>query len=126
MMEDKLQEELTAKYRGKKVKDDCTDWDSLENEELLYKTSTEIEDEEAEETEEDYDYDDDLELIETMSIHIDLDENDCISDVWIGFQTLCYGDSGIGEEDPEDYWSYEECFAAAEEFIQNILEQKNG
>ena len=34
-MEDVLQKALLKKYKGKKVKEDCTDWDALEDEELL-------------------------------------------------------------------------------------------
>ncbi len=107
-MENRLQQELTEKYKGRKVKDSCTNWSFLENEELLVESST-IDDE-------------DLEITETMRIWIETDGNDCIKDVRIGFHTSCWGDSGLGEEDPGHYWSYGECFDAAEEFIQSILE----
>ena len=108
MMEDRLQEELLKKYQGKKVKEDCTDWDALEDEELLEASST-IDDGA-------------LEITIRMSIQIDLDGEDRIDYVSIGFHTSCWGDSGLGEEDPEEYWTYGECFRAAEKFIENLLE----
>ncbi len=106
-MEDKLQKELRAKYVGKKVKKECTDWDYLEDEELLTESSS---------------IDDDTEITISMGIQIELDEEEHISDIYINFQTSSWGDSGLGEEDPSDYWSYSECCKAAEDFIKNILE----
>ncbi len=109
-MEDKLQKELLAKYAGKKVKKECTDWNYLEDEELLTESSS-IDD-------------DDTEIIISMGIQIELDEEEeHISDIYINFQTSAWGDSGLGEEDPSDYWSYSECYKAAEDFIKAILEQ---
>ena len=58
----------------------------------------------------------------TAPILVELDDNDCIEDVFITFHTYGWGDSGLGEDDPEDYWSYEECLAAAERFVENLLE----
>lgn len=53
---------------------------------------------------------------------VELDDDDCIDFVSIDSHTSCWGDSGLGEEDPEDFWSFEMCLSAAEPFIENILE----
>ena len=109
-MDDKLQDELLAKYGGKKVKKECTDWKDLQEENLLTEHSTTD--------------DGALDITINMEIQIELDdEEEHISDIYITFHTSCWGDWGIGEEDPEDYWTYAECYKAAEDFIKNILEQ---
>ena len=115
MMDEKLQEELTATYKGKKVKEECTDCSDLEDEYLMEKDL--LADEDDEEDAEEY-FDSGLSI--SMCIQIELDDDNCITEVCIGFRT--WGDDGIGEADPEDYWEYDECFDAAEKFILNILE----
>ena len=106
-MDERIQEELKEAYCGKLVQEDCC----LEDEELLEATSTVDEDDEDSE-----------EITITMGIQVEVDEDNMISDITIYFHTSSWGDSGLGEEDPEDYWSYDECYSAAAEFIEGILD----
>ena len=109
-MEDRLVEALLEKYKDKKVKEEFANEAIVEEEELLEeKVFLDDEDE------------DDSDSTITMSIQIEL-EDDSISDIFIEFHTSCWGDSGLGEEYPEDYWTYDECYDAAAEFIEEHLE----
>ena len=115
-MEDKLNAALTAKYAGRQAKEGL-DLNDLEYEELLEaKVGSYLEDEDEEEE------DDGPGAKEYMGISVDLDESDRVSEVCVSFHTSCWGDSGLGEEDPEDYWSFEECFSAASAFVEDLLE----
>ena len=106
-MEEKLREALNEQYRGMKVKEKRTDWEDLENDALL--------------EEKDRIGKFDQEITETMKIEIELDENDCIRDIAVAFHTHACGDSGIGEVNPENYWSFEKCYAAAKKFVEKAL-----
>lgn len=119
-MEDKLTENLNRAFVGKPARD--ADWDELMKEELLESTGLD-EEEDEEEYEEDEEYEPSTSMV--MSIEIstgeDDDGNTIIDEIIIGFQTYSDYDSGLGEEDPEWYFTYEQCYAAAEEFIRNVL-----
>ena len=110
-MEDKLNAALTAKYAGKKAKEGL-EWNDLEYEELM----------EAEVVVEEEYEDDSSDTKEYMGVSVDLDASDRVRQVCVSFHTSCWGDSGLGEEDPEDYWTFEECFAAASAFVDELLE----
>lgn len=105
-MDDRIQEALIEKYAGQTVREDCSDWACLEDEELLS----------AEDT-----IDDETEITITMGIQVEVDEENKISNVCVFFHTSCWGDSGLGESDPEEYWDYSECYEAAERFIKQLL-----
>ncbi len=101
--------ELNQKYVGRKVKEDCTDYLSLESDDVLAEENITLDV-------------DDVECNERMSIQIELDDNKCIEKIWVSFHTSCWGDSGLGEVDPSYIWTYGECYNAAAKFIENILE----
>ena len=117
-MEDRLEKELTEKYKGKKVKEECTEYYDLEDEYLMEKDLL-ADEEDEEDCEEQYDSG----LSISMCIQVEIDDDNCITEVCIGFRT--WGDDGIGDADPEYYWEYDECFDAAEKFFQNILDGKD-
>lgn len=116
-MEDRLQEELMKLYGGKKVQEEYADCGEIDEEELLSADGT-LGDCEIEDEDDDY-YE--TEITETMGISVEIDEDGMISEIWISFHTSSWGDSGLGEEDPEDYFTYEECLEAAKEFIEDML-----
>ena len=62
------------------------------------------------------------EITISMGVESELTQRGTIKNVSVFFST--YGsDDGLGDEDPTDYWSYEECFNAASEFLDSCLEE---
>lgn len=106
-MEKQLEKELEDIYCGKKVREECSSWRFLEDSALLEAQGF-IDDGETE-------------ITETMGIEVETDEDNCITDISIYFHTSCWGDSGLGEEDPEEYWDYSECYDAAVKFMEGLL-----
>lgn len=119
-MEDRLREELMELYGGKMVQEEYASEGQIDEEDIL-SASIFLDDFTVEddfyETEIIYTTD----ITETMGISIEIDEDGIISEIWISFHTSSWGDSGLGEEDPEDYFTYEECLEAAKEFIEDML-----
>ena len=116
-MEDELIEELKNKYCGRTVCAEYADEAYIEDEEILVVRCDE--DESGDNAE---DYDDSYGLSIAMGINIELDDG-VISDIDISFRTFADGDSGVGEEDPDMYFEYEDCLAAAADFIRDCLDQ---
>ena len=124
-MTEELIAELLNEYLGKKVKEEYSVWGYLDAKKLfeqkidyvekndLYKL-TSLSDERDE-------YDPDIIL--TMGIQIEFDENNCISDINLSFLFSQEGESGSFVADPEDYWEYSDCYDHASEFIEKVLEE---
>lgn len=105
-MEDRLIEELENKYCGMKVNTSDDNFICNGGEDVLI----------AEFTDED-----DQEFNLSMGISLEIDEDDCISEIDVYFHTSAWGDSGLGECDPDEYFEYEECLEAAENHIKEVI-----
>ena len=102
-----LQDELNNSYCGKIICEEYVNWMVLEDRDILSAKDT---------------IDDCTEITISMMLSIEVNDKHAISDISIDFSTSCWGDSGIGESDPRDYFSYEECYSAASNYIQDLLD----
>lgn len=68
---------------------------------------------------------------EYMELYVDTDRGDSagknrrISKVRVGFHTSSFGDSGLGEEDPDAYWTDDQCLRAAARFVKKLLAKED-
>lgn len=111
-----LQDALMEQYCGRQVSEPYAGDGYVEEEEILSAVH---------ETAEEYPSEDDKNEYEespaAMGISVELDEDGRIAEVWISFRALSWDGDFPVEEEPESYFSYEQCFDAAQAFIENIL-----
>ncbi len=58
--------------------------------------------------------------LETL-LNLTVDEDNVITEIEIGARVSCFGDSGLGDCDPDDEWTPKD-FEAAEVFLKRITE----
>lgn len=106
MLEDRLIEELDAQFCGCRMEEDA----SLTEERLLEESGI-LED----------DAGNDIDITETMSIQIELDESNRIESIYVSFHTCGLDEFDSYEADPDEFFDFDTCYDEACMFIQEQL-----
>ena len=121
-----------GEFIGKKLKMDLDELeaseDDVETDGVEYCTKIldyrpYLEEEEIKDIEEtdDEEYDERRNWSLETSLNLTVDEENVITEIEIGARVSCYGDSGLGDCNPDDEWTPKD-FEAAEKFLKRITE----